>query len=367
MKIIIVYKEEIQKLIFNRFLSKNLKVKEIIFFKRDNFSDKEFIECIDPSVNLIILPLTLPNFYSLRIAEYIHLCNLQTETILLSNTPIQRPLLLKLFDNFQNASTMGFDLLNSIIENPKIDKHRQLNHNLIKKNIDRILKAGGTFCDAHGNPIYNINDYNKEPTTTTSQIKQKNNIYISYAWKDDKNVDREEIVDSLFDYLKSKNYNVKRDKMEIGYRGLISAFMKEIGKSMMIIIVLSDKYLKSTYCMFELFEIYRNSKFEKHLFTNKIFPIHLENIKLNDPKILESYYKYWEEKEKAWIDLIQKRVHQISKEQYIEYEKIKNITNNFGDLTSFIMDMNALTPNLLIENNFNKITSEIDNKIKNYS
>jgi hypothetical protein len=40
---------------------------------------------------------------------------------------------------------------------------------------------------------------------------------------------------------------------------LISGFMKRIGRADRVIVVLSDKYLQSTYCMTELHSIYQRS------------------------------------------------------------------------------------------------------------
>ncbi len=195
----------------------------------------------------------------------------------------------------------------------------------------------------------------------------QNTIYFSYAWgdKNELNKSREEIINLLYNTLQTKNYNLKRDKMDLGYRGLISEFMNEIGKGNLIIVAISDKYLKSPYCMFELYEIYRNSKLDKKAFSNRIFPIHLEYINLNDPIKLDEYYTYWEEKEKAWSILIQKRMDKIGKEQFAEYDKVKQIYSKFGDLTSFIMDMNALTLDLLSDNNFKKMIEAIDYKLNN--
>jgi internalin A len=47
---------------------------------------------------------------------------------------------------------------------------------------------------------------------------------------------------------------------------LISGFMKRIGRADRVIVVLSDKYLRSPYCMTELHIIYRRSNEEKEEF-----------------------------------------------------------------------------------------------------
>lgn len=195
--------------------------------------------------------------------------------------------------------------------------------------------------------------------------KLEKNIYFSYAWSDsnETQTSREAIVNDLYDRLHEIGYNLRRDKMNLGYRGLISEFMHEIGKGTIIIVAISHKYLRSPYCMFELYEIYRNSKLEKKEFSERIFPIHVESINLNDPIILDEYYTYWEEQENTWSKLIQKRIDKIGKQQFAEYDKIKQISSNFGDLTSFLMDMNALNLEVLSENNFDKMITAIDNKL----
>lgn len=46
--------------------------------------------------------------------------------------------------------------------------------------------------------------------------------------------------------------------------------MKEIGEADLIVIGISDKYLRSHYCMLELCEIYRNSSQDYNKFKSKL-------------------------------------------------------------------------------------------------
>jgi len=195
--------------------------------------------------------------------------------------------------------------------------------------------------------------------------KKSNKIYFSYAWGDkkEKKNSREDIINSLYDSLNNDKYSLKRDKMDLGYRGLISDFMKDIGQGDLVIVAISDKYLKSPYCMYELYEIYRNSKLNKSEFVNKLFPIRVEDIDLKTPKTLNKYYDYWEKEEKAWAELIKKRISQVGKEQFAEYDKVKQINLKFGDLVSFVSDMNALNMELIAKDDFKEIKTAIDKKI----
>jgi hypothetical protein len=66
--------------------------------------------------------------------------------------------------------------------------------------------------------------------------------------------------------LAQEGWNVLRDKKVMRPGELISGFMKRIGRADHVIVVLSDKYLQSTYCMTELHSIYQRSLGEKEDF-----------------------------------------------------------------------------------------------------
>ncbi|WP_446375806.1 toll/interleukin-1 receptor domain-containing protein [Coleofasciculus sp. E2-BRE-01] len=50
--------------------------------------------------------------------------------------------------------------------------------------------------------------------------------------------------------------------------GMIKEFMQRIEKGKCLIVVISDRYLKSPNCMYELVQIVNNGEFD-----NRIFPI----------------------------------------------------------------------------------------------
>jgi internalin A len=69
--------------------------------------------------------------------------------------------------------------------------------------------------------------------------------------------------------------------------------MKEIGKGDRVFVFLSDKYLKSPFCMFELFEIWRNSRQDREEFRAKIWLYRLPDAEIFTPKDRLAYAKYW--------------------------------------------------------------------------
>src|SRR5688572_4207170 len=76
-------------------------------------------------------------------------------------------------------------------------------------------------------------------------------VFISYAWGGES----EEIVNQIDQALQQRGLKIIRDKRDLGYKGSISGFMERIGQGNCVIVVISDKYLRSPNCMFELVEI----------------------------------------------------------------------------------------------------------------
>ncbi len=182
-------------------------------------------------------------------------------------------------------------------------------------------------------------------------------IFFSYAWGDarEQGESREKIVNDLYESLQKAGYNLVRDKVDLGYKGIISDFMKEIGKGSRVIIVVSDKYVRSPFCMFELYEVARNCNFDKAIFSEKVFPIMFEFIDFARPKIIDEYFDFWAESQKEWEDLFKKRMGQLSSEQFSRYEKVKVIGQNIGKLMDWLTDMNTLNLDMLSKNDFAEI------------
>ena len=143
---------------------------------------------------------------------------------------------------------------------------------------------------------------------------------------------------------------------------LISTFMQRIGRGKLVIVVISDKYLKSSYCMYELLEVYNQGGFYE-----RIFPIVLPDAKLYDLPDRLRYIKHWRDQKKEIEELITGiGIDAFSADAaFQEYDLYyRSVFNNVDKLTKLLADWNALTPELLEENNFDKILAAIDARLK---
>ena len=212
--------------------------------------------------------------------------------------------------------------------------------------------------------LFHRHHWGKVPLIT-SLMPSNNEIFFSYGWGDEKEAgeSREKIVNDLYESLKQDGYKVVRDKYDLDYRGFISDFMHRIGEGKNIIVAISKKYVKSPYCMFELYEIARNAGFDKYRFSERVLPVIAESIDFSQPLVLEEYLSYWQTKLNEHETLAKSRAGELSVEWYQRYNKIKVITQNFSQLAEWITDMNTLTPELLSAGNFDKIKKTIKDSV----
>ncbi|MBU1369535.1 MAG: TIR domain-containing protein [Bacteroidetes bacterium] len=199
-----------------------------------------------------------------------------------------------------------------------------------------------------------------------SSGKASPEIFFSYAWgdKEEKGESREAVVNEVYEALKKEGYIVIRDKMDLGYRGFISEFIDRIGKGDLIVVVTSDKYFRSPYCMYELYKIALDSKLDKHHFTDRILPIAVEFIDFADPVVFELYDDYWESKYNEMDDLFKRKTKRMQQPQFDLFKKIRTINENFGNLSGWISDMNCLNLDILSKSNFEIIRYAIEDGLR---
>jgi TIR domain-containing protein len=180
-------------------------------------------------------------------------------------------------------------------------------------------------------------------------------IFISYAWGGE----REEIVNQIDQALQKRGIKITRDKRDLGYKGSIKEFMERIGQGNCVIVVVSDKYLRSPNCMFELVEIADNKQFH-----DRIFPIVLADADIYDPVKRLGYVKYWEDKRTELAEAIKKVDPANLQGIRDDMDLYDRIRDKVSGLTSILKDMNTLTPDMHRDSAFNDLYNAIEKRLK---
>lgn len=196
-----------------------------------------------------------------------------------------------------------------------------------------------------------------EPTpapTAGSVPLSSQKVFISYAWGGES----EQIVDQLDQAFQAKGITIVRDKRDLGFKGQIKEFMKEIGRGKAVVVVISEKYLKSENCMFELVQIAKNGQFY-----DRIFPIVLADAQIYKPVQRIKYIQHWEQQIKN-LDKAMKTVSAANLQGFRdEIDQYTEIRNAMAELVYTLKNMNTLTPEMHSESGFEELFKAVERKL----
>ncbi len=183
-----------------------------------------------------------------------------------------------------------------------------------------------------------------------SESKQKE-VFISYTWRDNHS---ELFIQQLEKAFQAKGFTIIRDKNAIGYKERFQEFMQRLSRGKCVIVVISDQYLKSENCMYELVEIAKYGNLY-----HRIFPIVLADAQIYQPIERIKYVEYWEKQ----IQDLNEAIRTVSaanlqgfREEIDLYTEIRNM---FANLINLLKDMNALTEEIHIQSDFEALLKAI--------
>ncbi len=181
------------------------------------------------------------------------------------------------------------------------------------------------------------------PAPVEAFHKPGREVFISYAWGDasPEGKERQQIVDGLVDALgkhpEQIAVRIDRDVMRPGE--LISVFMDRLAAADRVIVVISAKYLRSEYCMYELFKIYQNCRNKAEDFQRRIIPIVLPDAGLSG-KTLErlKVADEWDKQRKELESIFVKNPDILGESGYKKYRLICEFSRNTFDMLDYLLD-----------------------------
>jgi len=184
----------------------------------------------------------------------------------------------------------------------------------------------------------------------------KNQIFISYSWKN------ESIVDEIDKSFMRDDMKLIRDKRNTEYKDSFKEFMKKIRETDYVLMVISDAYLKSKNCMYEVLEVLKDENFKK-----RIFPIVLSDAKIYSPAARLDYLAYW----KSEYDNLKKEISKYSPDEVISVTEdlkiIRNINGSITDFISIVSDLKNIPFEKLKQNEYIDIKQKLRFRIKTKS
>ena len=193
-------------------------------------------------------------------------------------------------------------------------------------------------------------------------------IFLSYCSFDS---DIADIIDNSIS-RQIDDIKIVRYTRDVGYRGSFKEFMKTIETHDFVITIVSDKYLKSRACMFEVGEIIKD-----HNFQNKILFVVLSNkdrfhyrekvyepiqAEIYDPIKSYDYILYWENEYKKLQEKINQSNSELARMDAVKIlaEIRKIIDFDLRTFITYLADSNALPLSELIDTDFLALVNEIN-------
>ncbi len=167
-------------------------------------------------------------------------------------------------------------------------------------------------------------------------INPNNPVYISYAWANDDFTNLEDDVNALCELLEENNIFYKRDKENLcSYRDDISKAEVEIGEGCAIIVVISERYIKSLHCMHEWHQMRSNGRIWE-----RVFPIVLEDAKLRDKGVYRKYYEFFVERRNELVEQQNERIIPLTDVES-RAAKYDYYIHDLGEMYQYLADYNS--------------------------
>lgn len=210
-----------------------------------------------------------------------------------------------------------------------------------------IMRKNFEIDFTNDNPMQSIGRLISECNNNTEALRDIQSLgayslFVSYAWKDKDapaGANRETFVDwsekfSMLSQVRSLRYY--RDHKDLKFGDSIDSFMTRIGKGKILIRVISDKYLKSRYCMTEALRMDKYRDDEQRILTVIWEDANLEN------EIM--YRDYWREKCQSILEDIAAKIDNDNYDHAVHiYRFLPKFINRLKDEISLRIGKNDFT------------------------
>jgi hypothetical protein len=175
-------------------------------------------------------------------------------------------------------------------------------------------------------------------------MPESKKIFVSYNWKDSV------IADEIDRYFLSIGFPLIRDIRELHYKSSIKDFMKKVRETDFVLMIISDSFLKSSNCMFEVLELVKENNFK-----SKLLQILLKDAIFFKPLDKLKYIHYWDKKYKE-LEIKISNIKTTDGTVFIkELKHIDNIRASIGEFLDFLTEQNCIPFYDLRDNNFKQV------------
>jgi internalin A len=166
-------------------------------------------------------------------------------------------------------------------------------------------------------------------------------VLISYGWGDETpdGQIRAQVVDELYAALEKDGFRPVRDRNEMRPGDRISAFINRLTHADLVVAVISDKYLRSPYCMYEIYRLWQKSRADPDELLQRLVPIVLPEVRIGSFRERAPYLKHWATQAKELEELVRDPDLRPGRESWEEVRLVREFAHHVDDILVFLQDV----------------------------
>jgi internalin A len=183
-------------------------------------------------------------------------------------------------------------------------------------------------------------DVSIDPQPLRSDEKPRE-VFISYAWGDEtpEGKIRGEAIEHLFAALVQDGFHPVRDKDRIQAGELISAFIRQLTRADHVVAIISDKYLRSPYCMYEIYMLWQRCQGDAKELAARVVPVVLPDVRIKNLRERLPYLQYWADEAEALEALVRNPKISPSQESWEEVRLVRQFAQHVDEILVFLQDV----------------------------
>ncbi|MBT2700439.1 toll/interleukin-1 receptor domain-containing protein [Bacillus sp. ISL-40] len=199
--------------------------------------------------------------------------------------------------------------------------------------------------------------------------EDKSKVFLSYCSKD---IEIADMVDAkLQELLTPHGVYISRDERDVLYRDSFRMFMNSIAEHDFVVMIISDSYLKSRPCMYEVLETMKSQKYvskmlfivlsenERECYKN-ITNDFIVGANIYDVSGRVAYARYWAHEESKLNMLIEEIADPLNKIEPIkELKTIRKILMDIDEFTSMLAERRGIPLQTMKATNYQAIVDSI--------
>ena len=176
-------------------------------------------------------------------------------------------------------------------------------------------------------------------------------VFVSYSWDNDD-------VASEVEIALSGKAVVHRDKKNVQNWGSLSDFMKTIRRQDFAVLIISEPYLKSNACLFEVMQLMKDEDWEE-----KVMFIVLSDAHIYSPFERAKYISYWTYQCAELEKTIDSLPGSSTSELNMDLRKMVTIRDNIGEFLTKVADMSNPNMDKVIQAIISRVEPGINNLV----